>query len=173
MSGVKACWAQVVCAGVQGIVEVEAAAVESKLKVNGNGWSKVLVLVNNCKARFQIQSNIVLLLDSLLVRHKTQLRVANSPLIDTTPMSYEATERLLSSRESNKSGIEKLPIKFLSQWCALHAIPVVPMGKRASTAIKCDYVQAIWKFVHHVNLGRQPCNEITHVVAVDILVAEK
>ena len=68
-------------------------------------------------------------------------------------MSYEAAERLLSSRESNKSGIEKLPIKFLSQWCALHAILVVPTGKRASTAIKCDYVQAIWKFVCHVNLG--------------------
>ena len=88
-------------------------------------------------------------------------------------MSYKAAKRLLSSRESNKSGIEKLPVKFLSQWCALHAILVIPTGTRAGTAIKCDYIQAIWKFVGHVNLGQQPCNEITHVVAVDILVAEK
>ena len=88
-------------------------------------------------------------------------------------MSYEVAERQLSSREISKSAIGKIPVKSLSQWCVLHAVLVVPTGERAGTAIKCDYVQAIWKFVRHVNFGRKPWNEITHVITVDILVAEK
>ena len=88
-------------------------------------------------------------------------------------MSYEVAERQLSSREISKSVIGKIPIKALSQWCVLHAVPVVTTGERASTAVKCDYVQAIWKFVHHVNFGRKPWNEITHIITVNILVAEK
>ena len=60
-------------------------------------------------------------------------------------MSYEAAEKQLSS--INKCTIGEVPIKALSEWCATHAILVIPMGKRAGSTIKSDYVEAIWKFV--------------------------
>ena len=69
-------------------------------------------------------------------------------------MSYEAAEKQLSSRTINKSVIERLPVKALSEWCATQGILVIPTGKRAGAAIKCDYVEAIWKFVRLVSFCR-------------------
>ena len=66
-------------------------------------------------------------------------------------MSYEAAEKQLSSRMINKSMIGRLPVKAMLEWCATQGILVIPTRKRAGIAIKCDYVEVIWKFVHHVS----------------------
>ena len=66
-------------------------------------------------------------------------------------MSYEAVEQLLSSKTVCKSAIGKLPVKVLSKWCDMQSITVIPTGKRTSSVIKCDYVEAIWNFVRHTS----------------------
>ena len=68
-------------------------------------------------------------------------------------MSYEAAEKVLSSRMVSKSAIVRLPVMALSRWCATHGIVVNSTGKKAGSAIKCDYVEAIWKFVSHISLA--------------------
>lgn len=66
--------------------------------------------------------------------------------------SYEAAERLLSSRTLTKTAINKLPVQLLSQWCNVQGITVIPTGKRSGCTIKPDYVDAILKFVRCVSI---------------------
>lgn len=74
-------------------------------------------------------------------------------------MSYEAAEKLLSSRTISKSAVGKLPIKTLSRWCDMQGIAISPTGKRSGSAIKRDYVEAILIFVRHqfwqIDMGRR------------------
>lgn len=67
-------------------------------------------------------------------------------------MSYDAAEKLLSSRTLSKSAIMKLPVKALLQWCEVQGVTVTPTGKRPGSAIKSDYVEAILKLVRHVRI---------------------
>ena len=69
-------------------------------------------------------------------------------------MSYEAAEKLLSSRTVSKSAVGKLPVKTLSTWCDMQGIAVSPMGKRGGSTIKRDYIEAILKFVRHISFGK-------------------
>ena len=78
-------------------------------------------------------------------------------------MSYKAAEKQLSSRMINKPVIGRLPIKALSEWCTTQGILEIPTGKRAGATIKCDYVEAIWKFVCLVSFVEWNSNKRIHI----------
>lgn len=79
-------------------------------------------------------------------------------------MSYEVAEQQLSSRTITKSAIGRLPVKALSEWCTTQGIVVIPTGKRAGSAVKCDYVEAICKFVRRLSFcgTKLPWNSSQH-----------